>query len=536
MPNPPRHNQLSRLLVLSAFFACGVLAAACSESQDLSQSESAATKRKVSAKGATQRGRADAKNADGTYGKDRVDPVKLNGPIFEKWPKPKVALIFSGAQDGYIEPCGCAGLENQKGGLSRRHQLIKQLQADGWPVAAFDAGGLVKRYGRQQELKFAAAVDALKTMKYGAVTFGGEDLRLSLTELISAVTSVDDTPSPFVATNAALVSFDAALVARHQIVEAGGMRFGVLAVIGQQEQRQVNNPEIQFTPADKAIAQMLPEVQKQRPDKLILLAHATQKEAQELAEKFAQFDYVVTPGDTDEPPPQAEKIGKRTKLIRVGHKGMYCVVLGLYDDRKTPERYQRVPLDARFGESAAMQQVMVSYQEQLQAAGLASLNLLPPSGLPKHSQGQNFVGSEACRECHTKAYEIWKNTPHLHATETLVKLSPPRHYDPECLSCHVTGWDPQGYFPYASGYLDLKQKHLHASGCENCHGPGARHVAAQLGDIDVTDKELKSLQLTMRVTKEQAKENLCIQCHDPDNSPHFDWDIYWPKVEHKGKD
>ena len=70
------------------------------------------------------------------------------------------------------------------------------------------ARGLVKRYGRQQELKYAAAVDALKIMGYGAVTFGGDDLRLSVTELIGAVTSLDEKPSPFVATNAALGSFD----------------------------------------------------------------------------------------------------------------------------------------------------------------------------------------------------------------------------------------------------------------------------------------------------------------------------------------
>ena len=121
---------------------------------------------------------ADARNDDGTYGKSHVDPVKLNGPIFVDWPKPKLALLFSGAQQGYIEPCGCAGLENQKGGLSRRHQLMKKLRSDGWPVAAFEAGGLVKKFGRQQELKFAASIEGLKAMEYDAIAFGGDDLPL----------------------------------------------------------------------------------------------------------------------------------------------------------------------------------------------------------------------------------------------------------------------------------------------------------------------------------------------------------------------
>ena len=29
-----------------------------------------------------------------------------------------------------------------------------------------------------------------------------------------------------------------------------------------------------------------------------------------------------------------------------------------------------------------------------------------------------------------------------------------RIYDPECLSCHVTGWEPQNVLRYHSGYID----------------------------------------------------------------------------------
>jgi hypothetical protein len=479
--------------------------------------------------------RADAKNADGTYGKDHVDPVQLNGPIFENWPKPKVALLFSGAQNGYIEPCGCAGLENQKGGLSRRHQLIKMLRAKQWPLLAFDAGGHLKRHDRQQELKFASVADALRKMDYSAVGFGGEDLRLPVTELISAITNAEGQTKPFVATNAALLAFEDALVPRQTVVEAGGLRFGVLAVVGQQDQQIVNNAEVHFKPADKAVAEMLPALKQANCDRLILLAHTTMEEATGLAEKFPELDFVVTTGGADEPPSRSKTIGRKTQLIEVGHKGMYCVVLGLYDGR-TPVRYQRVPLDARFGESKEMDQVLVDYQKQLQDFGLAGLGLTPPTGLTRHSKGQNFVGSATCGECHTQAYAVWQKTPHAHATDSIVNASPPRHHDPECLSCHVTGWNPQGYVPYASGYLDLRQKHLHSNGCENCHGPGSRHAAAQAGEVDVTDKELKALQLSMRITKEQAKKNLCVQCHDADNSPHYTWEEYWPQVEHHGKD
>ena len=29
---------------------------------------------------------------------------------------------------------------------------------------------------------------------------------------------------------------------------------------------------------------------------------------------------------------------------------------------------------------------------------------------------------------------------------------------------------------------------------------------------------------------------MCMQCHDLDNSPDFDFQKYWPKVKHVGKD
>ena len=58
----------------------------------------------------------------------KVDPIKVNGPIFEGWTRPQAALVITGEQLGYMEPCGCAGLENQKGGLSRRYTLFEQLR------------------------------------------------------------------------------------------------------------------------------------------------------------------------------------------------------------------------------------------------------------------------------------------------------------------------------------------------------------------------------------------------------------------------
>ncbi|MDZ4819423.1 MAG: multiheme c-type cytochrome [Planctomycetota bacterium] len=481
--------------------------------------------------------RAPPRNADGSYGKSRVDPVKLNGPVFldepgKAWPVPQAALVFTGALEGYIEPCGCAGLENQKGGMSRRHQLIKEMQAKKWPVAAFDVGGLIKRFGRQQELKYASSVEALKKMGYQGIGFGPDDLRLPVDRLVESAAAVTDAGSPFIATNVALYSFEDALVERYKVVKVGNLKIGVMAVIGDEDQKKVRNDEIKFVPAATAVAKVLPELKKAGCDKLILLAYSNLREAIDLGKQFPELDVVVTTGGTDEPPDHATPIGEKTQIVQVGHKGMYCVVIGLYDDNEIPQRYQRVPLDVRFGESKEMELVLSDYQNVLQTEGLAGLGV---RALP-HSSGQKFVGSAACADCHTEAYKVWQNSGHAHATKTLTDLRPQRHFDPECLSCHVTGWDPQRYFPFNSGYLDLKKTpHLMENGCENCHGPGGGHVAAELGTVEVSDAKLQALRTGMRLTLEAANAK-CIECHDGDNSPDYKFKTYWPLIEHKGKD
>jgi hypothetical protein len=189
----------------------------------------------------------------------------------------------------------------------------------------------------------------------------------------------------------------------------------------------------------------------------------------------------------------------------------------------------------------------VEYQRQLKQLGLKGLGLKPSP----HPSGRKFAGSNTCADCHTEAASVYENTPHSHATETLVKRSdPPRDFDPECLSCHATGWEPQRYFPFESGFVSLKETPtLVGNGCENCHGPAAEHVAAENGEVDTTDEQKEALRAALRlkiVPNEGNKEGqefekgkvvqMCMQCHDLDNSPDFDFQKYWPKVKHVGKE
>lgn len=479
---------------------------------------------------------------------ESVDPVARNGPIFVDWPKPQVALLFTGEIDGFLEPCGCAGLENQLGGLKRRHTLIRQLEADGWPVVPLDLGGFVnrKRIGPQSEIKFRLALESLRTLGYKAIGLGAPELMLGSDPLLYILANLDPETSGLVSANLSLFQ-DSPFTKKFRVVTAGGKKIGVTSILGKKHSAVLeNNTDITWTEPATALQAVMPQMEAENCDVLVLLAHADPNEAMSLAREFPQFQFVATTGGAEEPPNHAREIpGAKAQLIEVGHKGMYAIVLGLYDDSQTPVRYQRVPLDHRFADSPEMQQMLVTYQDELRTTGFEGLGVTAV----KNPAG-DFVGSAVCADCHTEATSIHESTPHAHATQTLVDLVPQRHFDPECLSCHATGWNPQLYFPYVSGFLGLeKTPNLVGNGCENCHGPGGAHAAAEGGEEEVDETELERLRAALRlkiVENEGNKDGqefaggkvvqMCMECHDLDNSPDFDFQEYWPQVEHYGKE
>ncbi|MCC6125983.1 MAG: hypothetical protein IT426_13540 [Pirellulales bacterium] len=471
-----------------------------------------------------------------------LDLIKENGAFFTGWPKPRFALLITGKIEGYLEPCGCAGLERMKGGMGRRYMLFKQLREAGWPVVGLDVGGLAHGFGRQSEIKFHTLAEGMRAMNYGAIALGETDLKLPAGELVAETTDVENKKSPFVSANVGLFGFDAGMVAKSRIVAAGGVKIGVTAVLGKSLQKEIQNAEIEFADPDAAIKKVLPELQK-NANLLVLLAHATMEESLALAEKYPQFHVVATSGGNPIPPDEPRKIdGSKTVFVEVGLKGMCAIVLGFYDGADAV-RYQRVVLDSRTSfldpkkqpivstapPPPEMKNLMAAFQDQLKAIGFAGLGLRP-SPSPQKESGGRYVGTEKCKPCHEESYKIWRKSGHAKGYQTLAELDPPRNYDPECLSCHVVGWNPQRYFPYESGFKSKeKTPHLLDVGCEDCHGPGELHCKAEEGGDQAKMDQYRKASV---ITKEESEKNQCRTCHDGENSPDFNFSKYWPYVEH----
>lgn len=468
-------------------------------------------------------------------------PDLEHGPdAWRQWPTPDVTLFVTGQQNGYIEPCGCTGLDRQKGGVARRFTFINEIRDKGWTVVPIDAGNQVRRFGRQAEVKLQQSVKAMKQMGYEAIGFGPDDIRLGVGELLSV--AAGETPQDTMYASSNVVLIDPSLMPHIKFLEVNGMKIGITSLLDPASLESETSDDIKVASREASAMEGLVAIKEANPDFTVLMFFGKEEDGMQLMRDVAGYDLIVVAGGYGEPTYQPEAItGAKTRMIVTGNKGMYAGLVGLY--RSAPLRYARVPLTHDFEDAAEMRQLMKEYQDQLRDIGLQGLGLLPP--IP-HSSGAKFVGTEKCAECHVKAFEVWEGTPHALATEHIVK--PPkergdiaRHFDPECLSCHVTGWNPQEYYPYLSGYLSLEDTaHLTGNGCENCHGPGSEHVAAERDGASVTEGRRNELRDAMKLPLSNAREK-CMTCHDLDNSPDFHdddafADVYWPQIEHYGKD
>lgn len=484
-------------------------------------------------------------------------------PVFDGWEKPALALVLSGEMHGYVEPCGCS--LHQLGGLSRRANLFQQIKDRGWPVTAFDTGGVVSNPSRAQaKIKLRMALESLRQMEYAGIALGVEELLLGF----DLLTFAENERPPFLSCN--LTLFGDPGLGPHvpkSILNVGGLKVGVTAVFGESLKPKVIRPgsdaagqpqDIVILDPTESLRKTVAELEAERPDLLVLIAHAQRDETKELAAKFPQFDLIVSAGGPEDPDPRPQTIGK-TLLVFPGQKGKNVAVVGLFPGNTEQRlRYELVALDeVRFKETESIRDQMRVYQETLTVHNLVANE--PAIEDPRNAElsvANPFVGAQVCGECHTQAYKKWKETGHAKATQSIktgrkgqeaTYIS--RIHDPECVACHVTGWDPgrgdpKDYYRYKTGFeSEAVSAHLLGQQCENCHGPGGRHseLERQFQQDQKETEELAKFRDLAQLLVDDVGAKLCVKCHDGDNDPHFktDGDVfqeYWEEIKHPWRD
>jgi hypothetical protein len=455
---------------------------------------------------------------------------------FAGWPVPAAALVISGEQFGYLEPCGCT--EGQLGGLKRRYELVERLRTQQkWPLALVDLGSLLKdpagaRGGfEESKLKFDVALKALALMKYDALALSVEDLKIGTDEaLVRGMNTLGDRTRLVCANIVAAPGFEAVLRPSLKVA-AGPIAIGITAVIDPETLRRLPDPSRStLLPEVKGPEEVLPGVLaglEKETQFQVLMVQGPPELARTLGEKFPGFDVVVGTSQFD-PEADAERLnGGKTLLVAIGQKGKYAGVIGLYQDPKEPLRYQRVTLGNKYNGPAQPMRDLIEdeFQAMLKTAGV--VENFPRRDFVGGAEGARFIGVEACRSCHPGTAAKWATTKHARAFDDIVNdpkgVRSDHQYDAECVSCHTTG------FEYTSGWKSAAATpYLKGNQCENCHGPGSKHAE---------EPDNAAIRKTIALNAANAQSNrFCLRCHDEDNSPHFDFNTYWSQIAHKGLD
>lgn len=475
---------------------------------------------------------------------------------FRDWTRPDLALVISGEEHGYLQPCGCSRPQN--GGLARRYNFLRTLRDRGWPVIAVDLGDVPQKnfISEQDLLKYKTAMEARQLMDYLAVGIGVHETALSLFDVLGNFALNNAKPRVLAAN---LHDKDNSFPGMVRSWEVGGgangvPKIGVASILGPEVAKFVQDPQVRFDDAAKALADVARELQTQRPELLVLLYHGLPDDAKQFVARFPSFPFqlVVCKTKEAEPSGQVTRVGN-TAIVGVGHKGLYVGVVAV---RRTGDPTVPLKLDYKLacmvedyetpdGKDASnpVHALLEGYAREVRQK-----NFLAQAPRTKHTVQLSFpkatyVGSEKCKRCHEPSYQVWKKLhkdedgherSHSIAYHSLEETKRPilRQYDPECVRCHVVGFD------YDSGFRNEKETaHLKDVGCEVCHGPASDHLK------NPNDDSLNALMNPFRRKPNETPQELearelridsfCQKCHDIDNDVHFKFKEKWPKVIHR---
>ena len=393
-----------------------------------------------------------------------------------------LTVFLTGDELGALQPCGCSG--GQLGGLDRRSAILAGVPASRRLIV--DTGSLVEGDGEQDLIKFDIIVQAFDLLNYDLVNLTEKDV-----EIAQNLGLLSNPPVRFISAGRP-VSKVSAKAAKQFVLQ--GKPVAVTVATIDTKSGSIEQAGKLFSPRSG------------RQTVNILIVNRCDSGIIDSIAKMGIVDCLVCPAESDE----AMVIGnpkKRPLIVSVGRFGKYVgklqITLAKASDRPILS-FSAVAVTENLPQEKSLVELYRVYQQLVKEANL--LENWPRFTLPN---GLEYVGSKSCKLCHDYAYEKWSGTAHAHGLATLEMVG--SNFDPECVRCHVVG------MKYESGFVSAETgSYLKDVGCENCHGPGSKHIR------------------TFGRTKIAEPISDCIDCHSPEQSSDYagNEQIYLKKIIH----
>ena len=406
---------------------------------------------------------------------------------------PPVVVLVSGDTHGWIVPCGCTS--NQSGGLLRRGSYVEKLASES-QVVLLDAGGAPAGSAPYQREKFEAIVQGELLMGLAAHNIGAAEAELGAEYLRELAQRLE---APLVSANARDRTGQPIVPAVKLVPVEGSRPLAVVGVLSPSLDHglRVEDPEESILTALESVAG--------KYEYAVVLAYLPSEELRALAERLPEVDVIIGGPTGQAIPPQRHG---PTLLASATNKGKFLAELRPPQQPGSGWSGQIVEMDESLADAAEQEENLEVFYallgERDYAASETGLAVDWSLDLP---EGYQAAGSAACQECHSLDYDSWEYSTHAHAWGTLEAEG--AHVDSYCQQCHTTSFGLPG------GFVSVQRSPARVDvGCESCHGPSQAHVDDP------------------RIRTPFAAADQCIRCHDRENSPEFDYDAYWPQIEH----
>ncbi len=388
--------------------------------------------------------------------------------------------------------------------MARRATILDEIWNTGDPVLMIDAGDLFGRRKRIEREQTRFVCELTSEFGYDAIGLGEADLNYGLDFLREMM---DTYQLPFTSANVRLPETGELILPEYLLIERGGVTFGVCSVLdpasnimsmsAKEEIYQVDDPV-------ETLNEVLPRLRAAGAQTVIVLSHMGDAGTEALLADVDGVDICLV--GHSRRPYRTERILNDAALICSSFEGRY---IGRLDGQFDPasgdmkafalEVYE---LNDSVADDPVMLERVEAFKVRLEEFRVAA------RGIYQQTQGfadESFLTDRECRKCHQDVADLLRDSAHSDAFNTLARKG--QTDAPECLVCHTTG------YVYIGGYDDKPPANrLRAVQCEACHGYGTLHSR---------DGKWK-----------QEARNACVTCHDQENSPDFDYDTYWAKIEH----
>jgi hypothetical protein len=344
----------------------------------------------------------------------------------------------------------------------------------------------------------------MRALNTAAVGMSEKELRWGVSYLKAQVLR---SKLPMVCANLVEVATRRPVLKPYVIEKVGRARVGIFGLMSDKVDLGISRDTVRVEEPASVATKMVDEMRKKGATVVVLLSQLGKVESEDLAASVPGIDAVICGRNV--PMIQKGRMVKNTVTSYGGEQGQYISRTLLTLDsrgRVATGDNETFMLGPEVGDKPEIAKLVKDFEDAFNdKMRKADKERAAQQETEGKQATDHFLGADLCIRCHSGEGEQWKTTSHSVAWQTLIDAK--KDATPECIGCHVVGFKQPGGFQTGSDAPRLVNVQ-----CENCHGIGTRHEQF--------------------ATQFKITPATCIQCHQGENDPDFDWDKKLPLIAH----